>query len=241
LQNTEFELVVLGTGAGASSVYHGLASSSFMLLHKSKPFCLVDLGLGVGHKVIQYFGEFPQQVIITHNHSDHSGDLPVVLRVEHAKGNKINVLAAKEVSKRLQAYRIAEHFQQISAEQLADWSEIEPYQPFELAFGLSIEFYQGVHSELSYGFVLRDANGKARLGYTADSSVDQSLYKFVQQADVCILDARANRNDWHASFGELKNYLRPNTYIIGHGLSSTDAKEVLNSYPLLVEEQRLKF
>lgn len=241
LQNTEFELVVLGTGAGASSVYYGLASSSFMLLHEGKAFCLVDLGLGVGHNVIQQFSEFPQQVIITHNHSDHAGDLPVVLRVEQANGNKVKVLAAKEVSKRLKSYRIAEHLQQLSAEQLADWPEIEPYQPFELAFGLTVEFYQGVHSELSYGFVLRDANGKARLGYTADSRVDEGLYKFVQQADVCILDARANHNAWHASFSELKSYLRPNTYIIGHGLSSKDAKEALSSFPLLVEEQRITF
>jgi len=58
LQDTKFELVVIGSGAGASYIYDGLTSSSFMLLCDGKPFCLIDLGLGVGRKVIESFSEF---------------------------------------------------------------------------------------------------------------------------------------------------------------------------------------
>ncbi|BCN93502.1 hypothetical protein THMIRHAM_12870 [Thiomicrorhabdus immobilis] len=244
MQDSQFELVVLGTGGGASAIYDGLASSSFMLLHQGTPFCLVDLGLGVGREVVTQFpqfSQFPRNVIITHNHSDHSGDLPVVLRVEQARGNKMQVFAAKEVSRRLQTYRMAEHLQQLSVEELADWPEIEPFQSVELSHGLTIEFYPGFHSELSYGFVLRDQQGQARLGYTGDSCVDSGLYDFIQQAQVCIFDARLKPNTWHASFAELKDVLKANAYIIGHGLTASQVQQEFLSLPLLVASQRITF
>ncbi|MBD3754196.1 MAG: hypothetical protein IE937_00975 [Gammaproteobacteria bacterium] len=60
----KYELLVLGSGAGGSAVYDNLPSSSFMLMVDQKPFCLVDLGLGVGKQVIEIFGHFPKRVIV---------------------------------------------------------------------------------------------------------------------------------------------------------------------------------
>jgi len=245
LQNSEFELQVLGSGAGASSVYDGLSSSSFMLLHNSIPFCLVDLGLGVGHQVVKLYSSFPKNVIITHNHSDHAGDLPVVLRVELAQGNKMNVIAEKHVAQRLKQHRIAEHLQQMTAEELANWIDVDLTQRVAIEHGLSIEFYPGVHSELSYGFALFDEQNHMRLSYTADSQFNQSLYETLAEADVFILDARPKSNPWHACFNEVQDWLKPNVYILGHGLSDKQITEYRLQkdahLPLLATNQTIKF
>ncbi|GAB6070154.1 hypothetical protein JCM30760_12510 [Thiomicrorhabdus hydrogeniphila] len=247
MQNSEFELQVLGSGAGASSVYDGLTSSSFMLLHKGTPFCLVDLGLGVGHQVVELYSGFPKNVIITHNHSDHAGDLPVVLRVELAQGNKMNVIAEKRVAKRLKQHRIAEHLQQMTADELANWIEPDLKQKVDIDYGFSIEFYPGVHSELSYGFALFDEHNHMRLSYTADSQFYQPLYENLAKADVFILDARPKTNAWHACFDEIKDWLKPNVYILGHGLSDKQINENRQnnnadlSLPLLTTNQKLAF
>lgn len=235
-----FELQVLGTGAGASSVYNGLTSSSFMLLHQGTPFCLVDLGLGVGRQVIELYSSFPKNVIITHNHSDHAGDLPVVLRVEQARNNKMNVIAEKQVAKRLKQHRIAEHLQLMTAEDLANWIEPELKQRVDIEYGLSIEFYPGVHSELSYGFALFDKNNQMRLSYTADSQFNQALYQNLAKAEVFIVDARLKKNAWHACFDEIKDWIKPNVYILGHGLSDNEIK-AYSSLPLLTTHQKITF
>lgn len=241
MQKSNFELVVIGSGAGASYIYDGLTSSSFMLLHNGEPFCLIDLGLGVGRQVIEMFGLFPRNIVITHNHSDHAGDLAVVLRVELARERKCKVIAAKPVSVRLKKHRIAEHLEQMDADSLADWNGISENQKSDIGFGLTIEFYLGVHSELSYGFIVRDQNGHARLSYTGDSKFQPELYQTLSEAAVFIMDARPKANPWHANFTEVKDWLTPNRYILGHGLTKEQAMKEYASLPLLFSNQQIKF
>lgn len=241
LKQQKFELVVLGSGAGASFVYDGLISSSFMLLYNDEPFCLVDLGLGVGRKVIEAFGSFPKNTVITHNHSDHAGDLAVVLRVELARGNQCRVIAQTEVVKRLKTHRVAEHLEQMSADDLAEWVEVDTDKLAEIGHGLRIQFYPGVHSETSYGFILFDAENRPVLSYTADSKFSGPLYSELNRAPVFILDARPKTNPWHASFSEVKSLLREGTYILGHGVSEQVARGPYAHLPLLVDMQRVKF
>ena len=241
LQKSNFELVVIGSGAGASYIYDGLTSSSFMLLKAGEPFCLIDLGLGVGREVIQRFGQFPRNIVITHNHSDHAGDLAVVLRVELAKNCKSRVIAAPAVIERLKQHRIAEHLEQMDAESLADWGTVAENEKTDIGFGLTIEFYPGIHSELSYGFVVRDENDHARLSYTGDSTFEKDLYQKLSEADVLIIDARPKANPWHANFIEVKDWLTTNRYILGHGLTKEQAMNDYASLPLLISNQKIKF
>ncbi len=238
----QFSLQVLGVGAGASFVYEGLISSSFMLLHDGEPFCLVDLGLGVGREVVRHFGDFPETIVITHNHSDHAGELPVVLRVELAKGRKKRVVSHETVSERLQRYRIAEHHQQMSPSELADWVSAQEGEQVPIGYGLRIQFFPGVHSEASYGFLITDEKGELRLGYTGDSRLDASLFSTLDQAKVFIMDARPKPNPWHAHFEEMMPWLhKPNRYILGHGLSAEQVQEAYADLPLLLPNQEVCF
>ena len=234
---SKFELQVLGTGAGASSVYEGLPSTAFMLLRDGQACCLIDLGLGIGHKVVELFNGFPEDIIITHNHSDHAGDLPVVLRVEQAKGQLCRVIAQQEVAQRLQQFRLAEHAQQTPPQQLANWLSVPADSRIAMHDDLQIEFIAGNHSELSYGFIIYYQQ-QAILSYTADSSLLPSLYEKLDQATTFIIDARPRPNDWHASFAEVRPWLKAGRYIAGHGLSLKQLTEYPD-LPLLKEGDRI--
>ncbi|WP_373020070.1 MBL fold metallo-hydrolase [Thiomicrorhabdus sp.] len=239
MKNVKLEILVLGSGAGDSAVYNALPSSSFMLLVDGEPFCLVDLGLGVGQQVLANFGGFPGRVIITHNHSDHAGELPVVLRVEQAQGRKIEVISHNEVAKRLKQHRIAEHLQSISAEELADWKSPQTAETVELDYGLEIVFYPGHHSEFSCGFMI-SRNGTPLLAYSGDTSLEPELYDRLDRAEVFIMDARPKPNQWHAGFEEVLPWLGCGRYILGHGLNEPQVKESkLNGLPLLWKGDRI--
>ncbi len=213
-----FELIVLGSGAGASYLYDHLPSTSFMLLANQQPFCLVDLGFGVTHQVFQHFKTFPPQIIITHNHSDHAGELPVVARVELAQGRKLQVFAEQEIAERLQTHRLAEHADQLSPEEIIDWVSPPIATRTPLAHGLEISFYPGKHSEKSCGFILYQTN-RPIFSYSADSQLDEAFYTILNQAETFIMDARPTSNAWHADFAQIKPWLQAHRYILGHGIN----------------------
>jgi ribonuclease BN (tRNA processing enzyme) len=129
-QYHSLELIVAGCGAGATAVYDGAASSTFLVGARRRdghdgtttPCLIIDLGFGAQRAISALcHGSFPSHapIYISHNHSDHSGELPVVAAVERAKrmkrssgsgsgGAPLVVLAEAEVAQTLEAHRLHE-------------------------------------------------------------------------------------------------------------------------------------
>lgn len=224
----QISLLVLGVAGGAGHIYDGSCSSSFLILKNNEPIVLVDLGLGV-IRALKYYGySLPDTAVITHNHTDHSGELPVVLRVEEAKGRLLNIVAAASVSERLQKHRMAEHTELYQPSDLANWISPESEVEIPLLDDLAITFHPTQHSELCYGFVISRLSGIKKtplIGYTGDSGCLPSLYKKISRCMVSVFDARLKGNKWHAAIEEVRPFLTEHSYIIGHGIDAQSSPE----------------
>lgn len=224
----QISLLVLGVAGGAGHIYDGSCSSSFLILKNDEPIVLVDLGLGV-IRALKYYGySLPDTAVITHNHTDHSGELPVVLRVEEARGRLLNIVAAASVSERLQQHRMAEHTELYQPSDLANWISPESEVEIPLLDDLTITFHRTQHSELCYGFVISRSSGAKKIpliGYTGDSGCLSSLYDKVTRCSVSVFDARLQRSKWHAGIEEVEPFLQKHSYIIGHGINAQNIPE----------------
>lgn len=222
----KLSILILGVAGGASHVYEGHCSSSFIILKNDEPFCLVDLGLGVTHTLKKYGYQLPEKIIITHNHTDHAGELPVVLRVEEAKGRMLQIYSAHPVAERLKKYRLAEHAELYTPQQLAEWISPPPEQKVQLSDELYISFFPTQHSECCYGFIIYqtgDTGDSPLLGYTGDSGVLPKLYDKISKCPVSIFDARENGNEWHASIEAVIPFIQSKGGIIGHDIQTSHA------------------
>ncbi len=232
------KVLIVGVAGGAGYVYERDCSSSFLILKDDQPLCLVDLGLGVTQKLGDLGYKIPTTVIITHNHTDHAGELPVVARVEQAKGRKLKIVSEPRVAARLKIHRLAEHLELFSAEDLVDWVSSTDGR-FYLDEEYFLTFHATQHSELCFGFVLSQltpSGAKAILGYTADSGAFAPLYAQMALCSVAIFDARPKGNAWHAGFNEVAPYMGDDRYILGHGVTEFDKYPQL---PLLKSGQMI--
>ncbi|WP_019621394.1 MBL fold metallo-hydrolase [Amphritea japonica] len=224
----QISLLVLGVSGGAGHVYDGSCSSSFLILKNDEPVALIDLGLGVIRSLNHYGYSLPDTVVITHNHTDHSGELPVVLRVEEARGRLLNIVAAAPVSERLREHRMAEHAELYQASDLANWLSPESEVETPLIDNLYITFHATRHSELCFGFVISRLSGTKKtplIGYTGDSGCFPSLYNKISRCMVSVFDARLKGNKWHAAIEEAQPFLTEHSYIIGHGMDVQNIPE----------------
>lgn len=66
-------------------------------------------GVGAVRAALQHCGgQLAPHIYVSHNHTDHAGELPVVLAVEAAAGRRKAVLAEAAVLQTLQQHRLAE-------------------------------------------------------------------------------------------------------------------------------------
>lgn len=227
---------IIGVGGGASKVYDNISSTSWVLLENDVPLVLFDLGLGVIHEYSKYFNKLPPQVYISHNHSDHSGELPVILAVESKKGEPITVISHDIVMKKLMYHRLDElkstghpvsYF--MKAAILYDNHKIN------IGKDLYLEPIKAKHSEDCYGVLIYKEEDLI-LGWSADSGYEESYYNLLWKAPFVILDARLNGNNDHADFEEVKTYINrqkepKKTLILGYGKKSEESNLYEVGYP----------
>jgi ribonuclease BN (tRNA processing enzyme) len=199
-------LLPLGTGAGATTVIYGDPSSSFAILLGEECRLLVDLGYGVARQALHFLKALPTKVYISHNHSDHSGDLPVAALRSAMQGQPFTIWSAPEVERRLKEHRLHE-FREAGAspEDIANWIATPENVETIIDEDFSLIPHRGQHSETCFGFVLR-FRGEPILGYSADSGFYRELYGHLLEAPLLVLDGRAQGSPEHASFDELETF-----------------------------------
>lgn len=212
-------LYCLGTGRGATAVRGDGASSAFLLLADDSPVLLVDIGFGVVRACRDAFGALPAQILVTHNHSDHAAELPVVLAEAAAAGWCPRVIAGPEVALRLREHRL--HELRSTGRPLSAFCDLAvPDGPLDLGRGLRLTLLRARHAEPCYGFLL-SRDGRPALGYGADSGLCESLYGQVFRAPTVVLDARERGTLEHAGFEEVAAYARRypdcGVYVTGYG------------------------
>jgi len=228
-------LVPLGTGAGSTTVLYGDPSSSFAILLGEECRLLVDLGYGVARQASLILGSLPTKVYISHNHSDHSGDLPVVALRGAFQGRPLTIWSEPEVERRLKEHRLHE-FREAGAlpEDIAHWVSTPEKVETAIDADFSLIPYRGRHSETSFGFVLR-FRGEAVLGYSADSGFSRELYHHLLAAPVLVLDGRDQGSEEHASFEEIEAFAQTvpeRKILISHYGRPDEAPTRLNSLRL---------
>ena len=200
MQDMKLELLVLGAGQGAAHVYDGGCSTGMLLTDAGSPLLLIDAGFGVTRACLEVCGSVPGRIAVTHNHSDHAAELPVVLRVEQARGRRLAVYAETEVARRLKLHRLAEHAEIMGPDDLADWHSADAGVRLPLERGLEIEFVTARHSEHCCGLLLH-AGEQTLFGYTGDSVVDEALYARIATANTRLYDARPGPSRWPVGVG----------------------------------------
>lgn len=216
----ELKIICLGVGNGTSHVLRGKPSSSFVISKNGQPYLLVDCGLGIGMQYKKYVGDKPPSYLyITHNHIDHSGELPVLLLDYYKKGQPTRVVGHSEVIEMVKTYRLQElSYVGIDLNGIADWKTEDYENVIELEKGIFLELKKSRHSYPCYGFRLK-VDGRVVIGYGGDSGYDENLYDFLSESEVLILDGRVEGNDEHASIAEIKSYNKTRNkkaYIIHH-------------------------
>jgi len=236
-------------------VVHGKPSSSVIIYHDGKPLLLADIGAGVLKPCMEKLGHphraFPRNVFISHNHMDHSGELPLLLAFESmrrykAKEPALRVLCGPEVEHKLKTHRLDELLSTTyTPEQVAEWIVCKPDgDPTYLddAKQFFIKIYRTLHSEVCYGFLLHFKD-EPILGYLVDSGFKEEVYEFFFQSSTVVVDARENGNKDHASFAEVVDYVkkhefkRSKVYITGYGIDTEYPLEGLPEVEPLRPEQ----
>jgi ribonuclease BN (tRNA processing enzyme) len=233
-QRPRISLTPLGTGKGATAVYEGEPSSSFVVKVNDECRLLVDAGLGVSARAIQNCGSVPRNIFISHNHSDHAGELPVLLIVEQTAGRKLRVISGPEVKDRLVSHRIAELYSTgLKTDEIADWVAAQGGEKVVVDDDLSLVAYKGMHSEVSYGFVLY-FRGAPILGFSGDSGFDRALYEKLAAAPTIVLDARTVSTKEHAGFDEVHAFegkTKARVYVGHYGKASEAPTQSMHLVP----------
>ena len=224
----------MGVGKGATAVYANQPSSSFALVRRSTQECilLIDIGLGSIFALQKYLNNpntKPCNVFISHNHTDHSGELPVYIANEALKST-VRIYCYAGIQARLRQHRCAElDSSTTDLFQNVQWIQCEEAVPIDIDSGdpsskLKMIVQQSQHSELCGGFVLYE-NDEPILAFSGDSGFNESFFTFLWKAPTILIDGRAGSTYEHASFDEIAGFyakmaVERRVYVYHYGLEN---------------------
>jgi len=215
------ELITLGTGSGTTALLDGEPSSAFVLRIDGECRLMIDAGLGVTQHLANICGGFPPAIFVSHNHSDHAGELPVIAIVAANKGQAVKVACGLEVCERLKQHRLHEaRSAGLDPSSMVDWTVGREGDTVRIDEDIELTLLPARHSEVCYGFLL-DFRGRSILGFSGDSGFNAELYDALKVAPTVLVDARENGSEEHAGFDQVRVYLDENTdanfFVYGYG------------------------
>jgi hypothetical protein len=196
-------IIPLGVGRGADGVFRDACSSSLLIMDDARPILLVDVGYGVVRRYSKISSEFTCPIYISHNHSDHTAELPIIGPVLRSRGIRLPLLAEAGVMERIRQHRLHELL--ATGIPLDDFFEFRPLEVgavYQLTEDVGLEPIQGLHAERSFGFILC-WRGAPILAASGDSGYSEDLYSKLSVADNLLLDGRESGNSEHAAFDRL--------------------------------------
>ena len=209
----------LGIGRGATNFKTGDPSSAYVIKRYCRPILLLDCGAGVGRSALKLLnGSLPSDIYLSHNHTDHTGDLPLYIATWPKQAERISLFGHEAVLEIVRSHRLHELSSlELQPSDAVSWNPADTENKIEVA-GLTLELFQSAHNYLCFGFRLYD-KGSLLLGWTADSRFKQDIYKTVAAAPTAIVHGRDAPSGDHASFEEIDlfaiNY--PNTqFYVSH-------------------------
>jgi len=229
-------LKILGVGGGSAKVLNNQCSTAWVLMVNDSPVLLFDLGLGVTYQYKNYFSGLPAQLYISHNHTDHAGELPVLLAIQKANKVNTNLISHTIVMDKLVRHRLDElRSTGNSLGEFCNYIHLTDGQRHALDNNLFLEPIGAKHAETCYGAIIYYGE-QPIIGWSADSGFSEELYDKILQASVCLVDARTSGNPDHASFQEFNNYLKSkethrNIIMVGYGEDFTPSPYYQKGFP----------
>lgn len=227
------QITFIGAGRGDDSIYTGSICASFVLSVNGVPLLLVDTGFKVTKEVMNIFGRIPDNIFISHNHSDHAAELPFILSKEISNGRKLNVYSSlNTVKNALITHRMAElNSTYLPYNHWANWIGLPENKKllfFQIdKYNLYIELLPSKHSEHCCGFILYQGSHAFNfpiLSWSADSAFNRDFYDKLAVSPIVILDGRKNGSGEHASFNQILEWYKtfpdnqkPRLIITGYG------------------------
>lgn len=199
-----YSIQCLGVGRGATNFLTGEPSTAYVLKQNGIGYLLLDMGAGVGRSALSHLGtQLPNTLYVSHNHSDHTGDLPVFLATK--RGQNVTIIGHENVLSTVREHRLHE-MPSVGVDPEKDVTWIEGDEGAPILFeDLEFQMFRSQHGYECYGFVL-SYRGDPILGWTADSRFNDEIYRIISQAPIAIVHGRDRPSGDHAALDEIDGF-----------------------------------